>query len=92
MEGTTNQHDLEGRGVVVTGGSGHLGAPIARSVLQRGGLVVSIARGEDALTRLRESCGSDARRLVSVIGDVRDPLVIAAAIGLLLSERNEDRG
>ena len=64
----------------MTGGSGHLGAPIVRSVLHRGGLVVAIARGEDKLSRLNESCGSDSERLVNIIGDAREAEVIAGAI------------
>ncbi|TVR32964.1 MAG: SDR family oxidoreductase [Nitriliruptor sp.] len=78
-----SEADLEGRGFVVTGGSGHLGAPMVRSLLRAGGVVVAIARGADGLAALADSCGADAERLETLAGDVRSEDTVERAIEMV---------
>lgn len=75
-----NDFDLQGRGFVVTGGSGHLGAPMVRSLLRGGGVVVAVARGADGLAALADSCGADTERLETLAADVRSEDTVARAI------------
>lgn len=75
-----SEPNLVEEGFVVTGGSGHLGAPMVRSLLRAGGVVVAVARGSDRLAELAASCGADADRLETVAGDVRLQETVAQAI------------
>lgn len=75
--------DLQGQGFVVTGGSGHLGAPMVRSLLSGGGVVVAVARKAEGLAVLADSCGADGERLETMVGDVRSEDTVGRALELL---------
>jgi short-subunit dehydrogenase len=57
----------EGRTVVITGGSGGIGAALGREIVRRGGRVVLAARSGDALRQIASELGATAH---AVIADV----------------------
>lgn len=86
------ESDLQGCGFVVTGGSGHLGAPMVRSLLRDGGVVVAVARGADGLAALADSCGEDAERLETLVSDVRSEDTVDRATKRLDARRQRLAG
>jgi len=79
--------ELEGRAVLVTGGSRGLGAALGAELARRGARVVLVARGQKELRETVEtirSAGGDAHALVADLADKRAiyPLV-GAATGLV---------
>jgi len=62
--------DLEGRNVLVTGGSRGLGLVIARQLLQAGARVAVCARDEETLERARAELAGRGGRIVAVTCDV----------------------
>lgn len=68
---------LAGKRVVITGGSGGIGAAVAREVVDRGGTVVLIGRTE---ARLKEAAGSLGPAASHAVADVTDGEALAAAL------------
>jgi NAD(P)-dependent dehydrogenase (short-subunit alcohol dehydrogenase family) len=66
-----DKRPLQGRGYVITGGSGHLGSAMVGALLADGALVVAVARGEDGLGRLADRFSGHGARLVTLSVDVR---------------------
>jgi NAD(P)-dependent dehydrogenase (short-subunit alcohol dehydrogenase family) len=68
---------LDGRRVLVTGGSGVIGSAIARTCAAAGADVVIVARREEPLRDLAgQLSDGSGRRVVAVPGDVGDPEVV----------------
>jgi NAD(P)-dependent dehydrogenase (short-subunit alcohol dehydrogenase family) len=66
---------LDGRTVLVAGGSGHVGTHLTRELLLSGARVVVPSRSADKLTRLGEALGRPlSERLIGFLGDVSDPV------------------
>src|SRR2546425_11326675 len=66
--------DLEGRGVLVTGGSKGLGAALAEELARAGSRVAIVARGSDDLERIAariRGAGFEAHAVPRGVGDKR---------------------
>ena len=68
---------LEGKRVVIIGGSSGIGLETARLALAEGGVVTIAGRSEDRLRRAAASL-SNGNRLRSVVADVTDPSSLQA--------------
>src|SRR5689334_14988435 len=68
---------MEGTVVVITGGSGGIGAAAAHSVTSRGGSVALVARREAELRAVAERCGKNA---LPVVGDATNREDVRRAI------------
>ncbi len=69
---------MTGRPILVTGGSGYVGAPLCRLLIDRGRTVRaldSLAHGQDDVAESLERAGVELIR-----GDIRDPQLRAAAV------------
>ena len=73
----TDPFRLDGRTVIVTGASRGIGAEVARSISERGGAVVLVARSGDALAELAAGLPGPS---ASVAGDVGDTETAAEAV------------
>ena len=69
---------LDGRVAIVTGASRGLGRAIVEALVAEGVRVVAAARDEDALTALREACGSD--QVLAAPTDVSDRAAVAGLV------------
>ncbi len=70
---------IEGRRVLITGGSGTLGKALVRRLLEQSpDSITVLSRGEELQDQLRKSIGDD--RLRFRIGDVRDYHTVAAVL------------
>jgi 3-dehydrosphinganine reductase len=81
--------DLDGKNVVVTGGSYGMGKEMARAFLKEGSNVFIIARNKEKLDAATEDIGKDARSGRRAIGfpcDVTDREGIAATIDRIAAE------
>jgi len=66
------QFRLDGRVILITGATGHLGAPIARAIAEAGGTPVLSSRNETRLATLRDeinASGGDAAVMACDVGD-----------------------
>jgi len=59
--------DLEGRKVVVIGGSSGIGLAVVRAVLAEGGQIVIASRGKDKLEKVRAELGAGSRVRTAVV-------------------------
>ena len=78
---------LEGVGVLISGGSRGLGRALARVLAQRGARLALVARGSDALERAVSELrahGADAHALAADVGDVKAAYRIAAQAASLV--------
>jgi gluconate 5-dehydrogenase len=73
--------DLTGRGIVVTGGGGHLGRGICLVLAAAGAEVIAVGRGSEALDALRDAAGGSALagHVWTVAADVASDAGLAAA-------------
>ena len=71
-ERTRTATSLEGRGVVVAGGTGNVGRHVVGALLRRGARVVVPSRSAAKLADLRRSVGSADEGLVTLVADVAD--------------------
>lgn len=72
--------NLHGSGVVVTGGSGHIGSAMVQSLIREGAFVVAIARGFERLAELADACGADRDRLDILVADISSEAVVDQAV------------
>jgi len=73
--------DLEGRGVLITGGSKGLGAALAEELARAGGRVAIVARGESELRRVAARIRAAGHEAYAVPGDVADKRAAHAIAG-----------
>jgi short-subunit dehydrogenase len=71
---------LEGRTVLITGGSRGLGFVLAREAADRGARVAICARDQDTLDRARERLASEGVPVLAVSCDVADAAQVAALV------------
>jgi NAD(P)-dependent dehydrogenase (short-subunit alcohol dehydrogenase family) len=64
---------IDGRVILLTGATGHLGRPIARAIAQAGGTSVVAGRSQDSLAVLVHEIERDAGNAYSIDLDVSDP-------------------
>lgn len=76
---TGDLFDIRGRVAVVTGGSGVLGAVMARGLAERGARVAILARGEDGVRRTVEEITRAGGEGLAVPADVLDETGLRAA-------------
>ncbi|MEP7056222.1 MAG: SDR family oxidoreductase [Caldimonas sp.] len=76
---------LQGRRVLVTGASGHLGTPIARAIAAAGGVPVVAGRTVERLEDLAQSLRRDGMACETLAFDVGSPQACRAAISALAS-------
>ncbi len=79
--------DLEGRGVLITGGSKGLGAALAEELARAGARVAIVARGSDDLERVAariRAAGFEAHAVPGDVGDKRAVHGIAGAAAALV--------
>lgn len=71
--------DFSGKNAIVTGGTGGIGTPVVRGILEGGGNVLITARHDvtDAIAPLREEFGNDRVKVITV--DMLDPDSIRSA-------------
>ena len=79
--------DLTGRGIVLTGGGGHLGGAMALALARAGATVCIMGRTLEKLRKVRESAQDLAGNIIAFQGDAGDEGELAAAVRAL-----EDRG
>lgn len=78
---------IEGSGVLVTGGGQGLGAALARELARRGARVVIVGRGKDALeavAREIRATGGDAHALAADVADKEATYAVAGAAAALV--------
>lgn len=78
--------DMAGRGVGITGGSGHLGSAIAALLADAGATVLIVGRGKEKLQQVADECRDRRGRIVPFVGDVRRDDDIARALDSLHGE------
>jgi NAD(P)-dependent dehydrogenase (short-subunit alcohol dehydrogenase family) len=78
--GVLERFRLDGRVILVTGATGHLGRPIAHGIAAAGGTVVLAARSSEKLTELARKIDSGQRNCHVVAFDVSDPQQCMAAV------------
>ena len=71
---------LEGKRVVIIGGSSGIGLETARLALAEGALVTIAGRSEDRLRRAADSVLSGGDRVRSVVADLSDRIVDPVAV------------
>jgi NAD(P)-dependent dehydrogenase (short-subunit alcohol dehydrogenase family) len=71
---------LDGRTVLITGGGGRIGAVTARRVVQEGGTVALLDRGESAVERAAAELREQGGRAVALIGDVTSETAVGDAV------------
>ena len=76
---TTSMFDLSGRVAVVTGGTGSLGAAMARGLGRQGARVVLLARHRDGVDAVAGRMRDDGVEVLAVTADVLDAATLAAA-------------
>jgi NAD(P)-dependent dehydrogenase (short-subunit alcohol dehydrogenase family) len=79
--------EVQGRGVLVTGGSRGLGAALGRELGRRGGRVVLAARGGDELRTVAQeirAAGGEAHALLADVGDARSVHSLVGAASALV--------
>ncbi|MCC6508638.1 MAG: SDR family NAD(P)-dependent oxidoreductase [Pirellulaceae bacterium] len=64
---------LEGKRVLLTGGSSGIGWYLATQLINQGAYVVVTSRRDERLRQLRLAVGNPLRRLIALPGDVADP-------------------
>ena len=76
-----NPFDLTGKGVILTGGGGHLGAVTASRISEVGGTVAIVGRDVSKLEIVREKIfNTQNKEIMFVPGDISEPNVIEAAL------------
>jgi short-subunit dehydrogenase len=73
---------VDGAVAIVTGASSGIGWHLCRQLVQRGAVVIAVARREQRLLQLRDELASDGDRFQFVVGDVTDAAVRGEAIEL----------
>jgi NADP-dependent 3-hydroxy acid dehydrogenase YdfG len=72
--------DLAGKGAVVTGGSGEIGAAACRLLVANGAEVAVNGRGETQIEAVVGEIHSDGGRAIGVVADVTDLAAVNLAI------------
>lgn len=72
--------------VVVTGASSGMGRTVAADFAKEGATVIAVARREERLLELKESCANEAGQIVPFVGDVSSDTVNEAMIDLAVKE------
>lgn len=67
------KRELEGKRVLLTGGSSGIGWYLATQLVNQGAYVVVTSRRDERLKQLRLAVGNPLRRLIAVPGDIADP-------------------
>ncbi len=67
------KRELEGKRVLLTGGSSGIGWYLATKLVGMGAYVVVTSRRDERLKQLRLAVGNPLRRLIAIPGDVADP-------------------
>ncbi len=75
--------DLTGRGIVLTGGGGHLGRAMALALARAGATVCVMGRTPEPLRKVREDAGALAENIVISRGDVGRERDLLAAMEAL---------
>ncbi|HVS44440.1 MAG TPA: SDR family oxidoreductase [Candidatus Dormibacteraeota bacterium] len=83
---TTSMFDLSGRVAVVTGGSGSLGAAIARGLGHNGARVALVARRRDTLDVVADRMRHDGIDVCALVADVLDAARLRAAREELIND------
>lgn len=78
--------DMQGRGVAVTGGGGHLGSAIAFMLADAGATVLIIGRSEDRLQRVTDQYRGDRGRVIPCVGDLGRDDDVSHALDVLYRE------
>lgn len=65
--------DLDGRIVLLTGASGHLGTPISKAILAAGADLIVSGRDQAALSRLKEQIAASGKKCHVAEGDIASP-------------------
>ena len=84
MEAYVNLFDLTGRVAVVTGGSGTLGAGMAKGLLDAGASVCIIGRDEAKAAQVASSLSPDHERTMAVSADMTDRQAVERATDAVL--------
>ena len=77
--------DLAGKGIILTGGAGHLGAAMTVCMLDAGATVAIIGRDSRKLGLVKESLGIKGREVIVVPGNFADQNIIQEAINQISS-------
>ncbi len=74
-----DQFSLQGLGIGLTGGGGHLGQEMALAMVRAGGTVAIVGRGRAALERTAERAAAEGRSegVAICVGDAGDPSTFA---------------
>ncbi|MFN9622890.1 MAG: SDR family NAD(P)-dependent oxidoreductase [Cyanobacteriota bacterium] len=73
--------DLQGRGVVITGGAAGIGAALGEAFVRQGARVISLDRDAEGHRRLRERCAAGPGALEGVLVDLCDGAALVTTLG-----------
>jgi NAD(P)-dependent dehydrogenase (short-subunit alcohol dehydrogenase family) len=76
-----SQFHIDGRAILLTGATGHLGRPIARAIAQAGGTLIVAGRSQQSLAVLVNEIEQNAGNAYSINLDVSDPDQCRLAVG-----------
>jgi NAD(P)-dependent dehydrogenase (short-subunit alcohol dehydrogenase family) len=76
-----SQFHIDGRAILLTGATGHLGRPIARAIAQAGGTSIVAGRSQQSLDQLVSEIEQDAGNAHAINLDVGDPDQCRRAVG-----------
>ncbi|MCM8594543.1 SDR family oxidoreductase [Accumulibacter sp.] len=82
----TLRGQIEGKIVLVTGGSSGIGKATIRKLAEAGAIAVTIARNPEALDAVRREFEADGLRLITHAVDVADPQQCAAFVKFMTEE------
>ena len=82
---TWGPFDLSGRGVILTGGAGYLGAAMTSCLIDAGATVAIIGRDSRKLASVKDSNRTKKAEVVVVPGDIGDQNIIEEAINQIVS-------
>ena len=83
---------LEGRGIAVTGGGGHLGSAMAKLFAEGGATVLIMGRNLASLDAVKDRNESSSGRILTFMGNVGNTNDVGDALNLLQSEAGNVSG